>query len=79
MNGPAQEDAVFFRPPMDIAHPAAGHEISLDSHWDVHVRILHSRAHKAHPGTPSPSAARPRVSTIRRRWMIENDNCANFR
>lgn len=48
---------------------AAGHEISPDSHGDVRVRILHFRAHKAHPGTPSPSATRSRFSTIRRRRL----------
>jgi hypothetical protein len=69
MNGPVQEVAVFFRSHMDIDRPATGHEISLDSHRDVRVRILHFRAHKAHPGTSSPGAARPRVSTIRRRRL----------
>jgi hypothetical protein len=69
MNGPVPEVAVFFRSHMDIVRPAAGHEISPDSHGDVRVRILHFRAHKAHPGTPSPSATRSRFSTIRRRRL----------
>ena len=59
MNGPVRKVAVFFRSPMDIVRPAAGHKIPPDSHGNVHVRILHFRAHKAHPETPSPGAARP--------------------
>lgn len=61
-NGPAQGVTVFFRSPLDRTRPATAHEISPDSHGDAHVRILHFRAHKAHPGHSQPGAARPRQS-----------------
>jgi hypothetical protein len=48
---------------MDIIRPAAGDEISPDSPGNIRVRILHFRAHKAHPGTSLHGADRPRFSS----------------